>query len=142
MSDFTKKIIYGTLFVLGLLMVLSEVFFQFPSRGDSTIVGVMMGLGSGMGAVGIANLIMLRMYAKNPKLLKQKTIKVNDERNKVVMSTAKEKVYNLFSVLWWIVVLGLILARVDFWITGLLMVVIAMRTILLIYFANRVSNEI
>ena len=86
-----KKTLYRTLLILGLgLLVLSLV--STALLGDhlpNTAGGAMIGVSSGLAAMGLANLLMLRQAERDPRLAKQAEIAEKDERNTAIRRRAK-----------------------------------------------------
>ena len=86
-----KKTLYRTLLILGLgLLVLSLVLTTL--LGDhlpNTAGGAMIGVSSGLAAMGLANLLMLRQAERDPRLAKQTRIEETDERNTAIRRRAK-----------------------------------------------------
>ena len=86
-----KKTLYRTLLILGLgLLVLSLVLTAL--LGDhlpNTAGGAMIGVSSGLAAMGLANLLMLRQAERDPRLAKQAEIAEKDERNTAIRRRAK-----------------------------------------------------
>lgn len=86
-----KKTLYRTLLILGLgLLVLSLVLTAL--LGDhlpNTAGGAMIGVSSGLAAMGLANLLMLRQAERDPRLAKQTRIEETDERNTAIRRRAK-----------------------------------------------------
>lgn len=86
-----KKTLYRTLLILGLgLLVLSLVLTALPGdRLPNTAGGAMIGVSSGLAAMGLANLLMLRQAERDPRLAKQTEIEETDERNTAIRRRAK-----------------------------------------------------
>ena len=55
---------------------------------------VFIGIGCGLFGQGMGGVIERRVLRKNPEILKQKEIEVNDERNREISSRAKAKAYD------------------------------------------------
>ena len=56
---------------------------------------VFVGIGSGLFGQGMGGVIERRVLKKNPEILKQKEIEVNDERNQQISNRAKAKAYDV-----------------------------------------------
>lgn len=60
-----------------------------------TLPYVFVGIGSGLFGQGMGGVIERRVLKKNPEILKQKEIEVNDERNQQISNRAKSKAYDV-----------------------------------------------
>lgn len=60
-----------------------------------TLPYVFVGIGSGLLGQGMGGVIERRVLKKNPEILKQKEIEVNDERNQQISNRAKAKAYDV-----------------------------------------------
>ena len=60
-----------------------------------TLPYVFVGIGSGLLGQGMGGVIERRVLKKNPEILKQKEIEVNDERNQQISNRAKSKAYDV-----------------------------------------------
>ncbi len=56
---------------------------------------VFIGIGCGLFGQGMGGVIEQRVLKKNPEILKQKEIEVNDERNQQISNRAKAKAYDV-----------------------------------------------
>ncbi len=82
-----KRTLYRTLLILGLLALALTALL-----GDAlpdTAGGAMIGVGSGLAAMGLANLLMLRQMERDPHLARQTQIEETDERNTAIRRRAK-----------------------------------------------------
>ena len=60
-----------------------------------TLPYAFVGIGSGLFGQGMGGVIERRVLKKNPEILKQKEIEVNDERNQQISNRAKAKAYDV-----------------------------------------------
>lgn len=58
-------------------------------RVENAVGGMLMGVGSGLFAMGLANLLRLHRAEKNPRQMKQEEIEANDERNVAIRRRAQ-----------------------------------------------------
>lgn len=86
-----KRTLYWTLLILGLgLLALSLVLTALlENRLPDTAGGAMIGVSSGLAAMGLSNLLMLRQTEKDPSLARQAEIEAKDERNTAIRRRAK-----------------------------------------------------
>ena len=80
-----KKILYLALLLLGFCFLLAA---SFPPPSDS-MGGMLTGMGSGLLALGISRLLLLRQQAKHPEQYRQNEIAANDERNVAIRRRAQ-----------------------------------------------------
>ncbi|MFD1773810.1 hypothetical protein [Paenibacillus rhizophilus] len=81
------------------------------------VSGVCLGLGAGLSGMGIANLIMIRYYAKRPSLKKQQDIEAGDERSASINNLSKAKAFDITLRAMMILPFVLVLADSPLWLT-------------------------
>jgi len=139
-NKMVKVVFMFVLILVGIALIGFGVFNDFSGKENANASGVMLGLGAGLiGAAG-SQLASIRVYTKNPKLLHQKTIEVTDERNVKIKNRAKAKVYDVFNLVFPIMIFGLVFANISFVITGLMLGVYGLRTIILIVYINKYNK--
>jgi hypothetical protein len=79
-----KKILYLALLLLGFCFLLAAWFLP-----TSDSMGMLTGMGSGLLALGISRLLLLRQQAKHPEQYRQNEIAANDERNVAIRRRAQ-----------------------------------------------------
>ena len=86
-----KRTLYLTLLVLGLgLLALSlALVLLLGNHLPDAAGGAMIGVSSGLAAMGLSNLLMLRQAEKDPSLVRQTLIEESDERNIAIRRRAK-----------------------------------------------------
>ena len=80
-----KKILYLALLLLGFCFLLAAWFLP---TSDS-MGGMLTGMGTGLLALGISRLLLLRQQAKHPEQYRQNEIAANDERNVAIRRRAQ-----------------------------------------------------
>lgn len=80
-----KKALYLAFFIAGLCILLAALIFP---TSDS-MGGMLTGMGSGLLALGISRLLLLRQQAKHPEQYRQNEIATNDERNVAIRRRAQ-----------------------------------------------------
>ena len=83
--------LYRTLLVLGtgLLALSLALVLLLEDRLPDAAGGAMIGVSSGLAAMGLSNLLMLRQTEKYPSLARQAEIEAKDERNTAIRRRAK-----------------------------------------------------
>ena len=86
-----KKTLYRTLLVLGtgLLALSLALVLLLEDRLPDAAGGAMIGVSSGLAAMGLSNLLMLRQTEKDPSLARQAEIEAKDERNVAIRRRAQ-----------------------------------------------------
>lgn len=86
-----KRTLYLTLLILGLGLLAAALALTalLGDRLPDTAGGAMVGVSSGLAAMGLANFLMLRQMEKDPHLAKQTEIEEKDERNTAIRRRAK-----------------------------------------------------
>lgn len=82
-----KKTLYIALIVIGLCFAAASLILW--EAIPNSLGGVLMGSGSGMAAIGLTQLLMLRLDTKDPAQAQRKEIEVHDERNVAIRCRAK-----------------------------------------------------
>ena len=95
-----KKTLYRTLLILGLGLLAAALALTalLGNRLPDTAGGAMVGVSSGLAAMGLANLLMLRQAEKDPRLAKQTEIEEKDERNTAIRGKASAKTLEILRV--------------------------------------------
>ena len=85
--------------ILGLAMLALGLYLVKTTNATEgillTLPYVFVGIGSGLFGQGMGGVIERRVLKKNPEILKQKEIEVNDERNQQISNRAKAKAYDV-----------------------------------------------
>ena len=86
-----KRTLYRTLLILGLgLLALSlALMLLLGDRLPDAAGGAMIGVSSGLAAMGLSHLLMLRQTEKDPHLARQAEIEAKDERNTAIRRRAQ-----------------------------------------------------
>ena len=74
---------------------------------------VFIGIGCGLFGQGMGGVIERRVLKKNPEILKQKEIEVNDERNQQISNRAKAKGYDTMVFVFGALMISFALMNVD-----------------------------
>lgn len=86
-----KKTLYRTLLILGLALLAAALTLMFLLRDrlPDAAGGAMIGVSSGLAAMGFSNLLLLRQAERDPRLARQTEIEEKDERNTAIRRRAK-----------------------------------------------------
>ena len=93
-----KHVLQTALGILGLVLLAAGLYLAktiaVPQGIMRALPYVFIGIGCGLFGQGMGGVIERRVLRKNPEILKQKEIEVNDERNREISSRAKAKAYD------------------------------------------------
>ncbi|QWU16541.1 hypothetical protein SAMN04487895_107163 [Paenibacillus sophorae] len=103
------------LLVIGILLLASGLL----EVGDMArnVSGLCIGVGSGLIGMSIANLIMIRYYAKHPAFKRQQEIEAGDERSIAINNLSKAKAFDVTINAMMLIPFVLILADSPLWLT-------------------------
>ena len=135
-----KKTLYLALVIVGLCLVVAALILREAKVPDS-VGGALMGSGSGLAAMGLAQLLTLWAERKDPVQARKKEIEVHDERNVAIRRRAKALSGD---VLQW-AVLAAAWVSIGFgaplWVTLAAVVVFVLKSALEIYLIVRYQRE-
>lgn len=135
-----RKTLYITLVIAGLCLVAAALILREAKVPDSA-GGALMGSGSGLAAMGLAQLLTLRAERKDPVQARKKEIEVHDERNVAIRRRAKALSGD---VLQW-AVLAAAWVSIGFgaplWVTLAAVVVFVLKSALEVYLLVRYQRE-
>lgn len=127
-----------------LLSLLGVVLFftgGFLKGIDKNIASVCIGIGTGILGMSIAMIATILVEKKYPKIAKQKSIDVNDERNIRIKEKASAKTNRIMSYVLYILTLIFTLMDASLYITILMVAAIIIQVSLFILFSDKYSKE-
>ncbi len=132
-----KKILYLALLLLGFCFLLAAWFLP---TSDS-MGGMLTGMGSGLFALGISRLLLLRQQAKHPEQYRQNEIAANDERNVAIRRRAQAisgevLQWGIMAAAWFSIGLG-----ASLWVTLLATGLFLAKSLLELYLIIRYERE-
>ena len=107
----------------------------------NSLGGVLMGSGSGMAAIGLTRLLMLRLDTKDPAQARRKEIEVNDERNVAIRRRAKALSGDVLQ--WAVIAAAWVSLGFDapLWVTVVAIVTFVSKSVLEVYLVARYQRE-
>ena len=107
-----------------------------------TLPYVFVGIGSGLFGQGMGGVIERRVLKKNPEILKQKEIEVNDERNQQISNRAKAKAYDVMVFVFGALMVAFALMGMD--IVAVLLLVFAYLFVIgsAVYYRVKLEKEL
>ena len=135
-----KKTLYIAFMVVGLcLTAVSLILWRLDFPGS--VGGMLMGSGSGIVAIGLTQLLMLRLDTKDPAQARRKEIEVNDERNVAIRRRAKALSGDVLQ--WAVIVAAWVSLGFDapLWVTLAAIVTFVSKSVLEVYLVVRYQRE-
>lgn len=134
-----KKALYIAFIVIGLCFAAAALILW--DAISNSLGGALMGSGSGMAAIGLTRLLMLRLDTKDPAQARKKEIEVNDERNVAIRRRAKALSGD---ALQWVVMVAAwvsLACNAPLWVTLGMTAVFVLKSVLEVYLAARYQRE-
>lgn len=134
-----KKTLYIAFIVIGLCF--AAVSLILWDAISSSLGGALMGSGSGMAAIGLTQLLMLRLDTKDPAQARRKEIEVNDERNVAIRRRAKALSGDVLQ--WAVIAAAWVSLGFDapLWVTVVAIVTFVSKSVLEVYLVARYQRE-
>lgn len=135
-----KKTLYLTLIVLGLCALAAGLLLG-PRLSDA-MGGMLVGVGSGMAAMGFANSLILHWEKKDPEQMRRNEIEANDERNVAIRRRAQAVSgevlqWAIMAVAWFSIGLG-----APLWVTLAAAGIFVAKSVLELFLMLRYQKEI
>ena len=134
-----KKTLYIAFIIVGLCLAAASLILW--EAIPNSLGGTLMGSGSGMAAIGLTQLLMLRLDQKDPALARRKEIEVNDERNVAIRRRAKALSGDVLQ--WAVMVAAWVSLGFDapLWVTAAAIGVFVAKSALEVYLVVRYQRE-
>ena len=135
-----KKALYIALVIAGVCLAAAALILR-EARVRDSVGGALMGSGSGLAAMGLAQLLTLRAERKDPVQARKKEIEVHDERNVAIRRRAKALAGD---VLQWAVMAAAWVSigfGAPLWVTLAAAVVFVLKSVLEVYLVVRYQRE-
>lgn len=135
-----KKALYIALVIAGVCLATAALILR-EARVPDSVGGALMGSGSGLAAMGLAQLLTLRAERKDPVQARKKEIEVHDERNVAIRRRAKALAGD---VLQWAVMAAAWVSigfGAPLWVTLAAAVVFVLKSVLEVYLVVRYQRE-
>lgn len=135
-----RKTLYLALVITGLCLVAAALILRRADIPDN-VGGALMGSGSGLAAMGLAQLLTLRAERKDPVQARKKEIEVHDERNVAIRRRAKALSGDTLQ--WAVLAAAWVSIGFDapLWVTLAAVVVFALKSALEVYLIVRYQRE-
>ena len=131
-----KSIFYIMGVVISILMIILSQFVELNSHS-----GILLGTGAGVIGASIAKLYFISLEKKNPDMIKENEIELQDERNVLIRQRAKAKSADITQWLIMIIAYLEIFVNAPLWIILLTVGIFVLYNIIQIYYINKFNKE-
>ena len=131
-----KSMFYVMAITISVIMIILSQFVELNSHS-----GILLGTGAGAIGASIAKLYSINLEKKNPDMIKENEIELQDERNVLIRQRAKAKSADITQ--WVIMVIAYleIFVNAPLWIILLTVGIFVLYNIIQIYYVNKFNKE-
>ena len=131
-----KSMFYVMAITISVIMIILSQFVELNSHS-----GILLGTGAGVIGASIAKLYSINLEKKNPDMIKENEIELQDERNVLIRQRAKAKSADITQWLIMIIAYLEIFVNAPLWIILLTVGIFVLYNIIQIYYINKFNNE-
>ena len=131
-----KSTFYIMAITISVIMIILSQFVELNSHS-----GILLGTGAGVSGASIAKLYSINLEKKNPDMIKENEIELQDERNVLIRQRAKAKSADITQWLIMIIAYLEIFVNAPLWIILLTVGIFVLYNIIQIYYINKFNNE-
>ena len=131
-----KSTFYIMAITISVLMIILSQFVELNSHS-----GILLGTGAGVIGASIAKLYTINLEKKNPDMIKENEIELQDERNVLIRQRAKAKSADITQWLIMIIAYLEIFVNAPLWIILLTVGIFVLYNIIQIYYINKFNKE-
>ena len=131
-----KSTFYITALIISIIMIIGSLFVELNS-----LSGLLLGTGAGVIGASIARLYTINLEKKNPDMIKENEIELQDERNVLILQRAKAKSADITQWLIMIIAYLEIFVNAPLWIILLTVGIFVLYNIIQIYYINKFNKE-
>ena len=131
-----KSMFYIMAITISVLMIILSQFVELNSHS-----GILLGTGAGVLGANIAKLYFISLEKKNPDMIKENEIELQDERNVLIRQRAKAKSADITQWLIMIIAYLEIFVNAPLWIILLTVGIFVLYNIIQIYYINKFNKE-
>ena len=144
-----KNVIYPIFyFVLGTVLLIFGIYLLLSKDTivEGQIIGIIVGIGSGIFGIGLLYMLKNFINRKNPKYLEKLDIELCDERNITVKTKSEAKTGKFIHWINIVFCLGLTImskhVNIPYWIIIFVALSIVLYPFLMIYYIKKIGKEI
>ena len=131
-----KSSFYVMAITISVLMIILSQFVELNSHS-----GILLGTGAGVIGASIAKLYFISLEKKNPDMIKENEIELQDERNVLIRQRAKAKSADITQWLIMLIAYLEIFVNAPLWIILLTVGIFVLYNIIQIYYINKFNKE-
>ena len=131
-----KSTFYVMAITISVIMIILSQFVELNSHS-----GILLGTGAGAIGASIAKLYSINLEKKNPDMIKENEIELQDERNVLIRQRAKAKSADITQWLIMIIAYLEIFVNAPLWIILLTVGIFVLYNIIQIYYINKFNKE-
>ena len=131
-----KSMFYIMAITISVLMIILSQFVELNSHS-----GILLGTGAGVIGASIAKLYIINLEKKNPDMIKENEIELQDERNVLIRQRAKAKSADITQWLIMMIAYLEIFVNAPLWIILLTVGIFVLYNIIQIYYINKFNKE-
>ena len=131
-----KSTFYIMAITISVLMIILSQFVELNSHS-----GILLGTGAGVIGASIAKLYTINLEKKNPDMIKENEIELQDERNVLILQRAKAKSADITQWLIMLIAYLEIFVNAPLWIILLTVGIFVLYNIIQIYYINKFNKE-
>ena len=132
-----KSTFYVMAITISVIMIILSQFVELNSHS-----GILLGTGAGVIGASIAKLYSINLEKKNPDMIKENEIELQDERNVLIRQRAKAKSADITQWLIMVIAYLEIFVNAPLWIILLTVGIFVLYNIIQIYYINKFNKEI
>ena len=131
-----KSTFYVMAITISVIMIILSQFVELNSHS-----GILLGTGAGVIGASIAKLYSINLEKKNPDMIKENEIELQDERNVLIRQRAKAKSADITQWLIMVIAYLEIFVNAPLWIILLTVGIFVLYNIIQIYYVNKFNKE-
>ena len=131
-----KSTFYVMAITISVIMIILSQFVELNSHS-----GILLGTGAGVIGESIAKLYTINLEKKNPDIIKENEIELQDERNVLIRQRAKAKSADITQWLIMLIAYLEIFVNAPLWIILLTVGIFVLYNIIQIYYINKFNKE-
>lgn len=131
-----KSTFYVMAIITSIIMIILSQFVELNSHS-----GILLGTGAGVIGASIAKLYTINLEKKNPDMIKENEIELQDERNVLILQRAKAKSADITQWLIMLIAYLEIFVNAPLWIILLTVGIFVLYNIIQIYYINKFNKE-
>jgi hypothetical protein len=131
-----KSTFYVMAITISVIMIILSQFVELNSHS-----GILLGTGAGVIGASIAKLYTINLEKKNPDMIKENEIELQDERNVLILQRAKAKSADITQWLIMLIAYLEIFVNAPLWIILLTVGIFVLYNIIQIYYINKFNKE-